>query len=119
MADDREQLGRLVRETWVKWACEQENPKNSWLTGWDELDDGRREVDMRIGEAVAAFVRERDSRTRIVSASGVKDLEAIGNGPLLDPDCRDGKHSSCMGAPCECPVPGVHATRHEHERSTA
>lgn len=22
--------------------------------------------------------------------------------PLLDPDCRDGKHGSCMGDPCEC-----------------
>lgn len=22
--------------------------------------------------------------------------------PLLDPDCRDGKHSSCVGGPCEC-----------------
>lgn len=29
-------------------------------------------------------------------------LEAIGAGPLLDPDCRDGKHQSCVGAPCEC-----------------
>lgn len=23
--------------------------------------------------------------------------------PLLDPDCRDGKHGSCVGSPCECP----------------
>jgi hypothetical protein len=23
--------------------------------------------------------------------------------PLLDPDCRDGKHQSCVGPPCECP----------------
>lgn len=22
--------------------------------------------------------------------------------PLLDPDCRDGKHGSCVGGPCEC-----------------
>ena len=22
--------------------------------------------------------------------------------PLFDPDCRDGKHGSCVGAPCEC-----------------
>jgi hypothetical protein len=22
--------------------------------------------------------------------------------PLLDPDCRDGKHASCTGGPCEC-----------------
>ena len=30
------------------------------------------------------------------------DLIAEGTGPLLDPDCRDGKHASCIGAPCEC-----------------
>ena len=54
MADDREPLGRIVRETWVAWAKEQPDPKPSWLTGWDELDDGQREVDMRIGSAVAA-----------------------------------------------------------------
>lgn len=50
----REDLGRLVRETWIAWAREQTDPKPSWLTGWDELDDGQREVDRRIGAAVAA-----------------------------------------------------------------
>ena len=29
-------------------------------------------------------------------------LTAEGSGPLLDPDCRDGKHTSCVGGPCEC-----------------
>lgn len=51
---NREDLGRIVRETWVKWASEQPDPKPSWLTEWEDLDDGQREVDMRIGEAVAA-----------------------------------------------------------------
>src|SRR5579859_3771929 len=55
----REDLGRLVRETWVKWASEQSDPKPSWLTGWDELDEGQREVDCRIGEAAAAAGKER------------------------------------------------------------
>jgi len=59
MPDDREPLGRLVRETWVAWAKEQDDPKPGWLTGWDELDDGQREVDMRIGSAVEAKVRRR------------------------------------------------------------
>jgi hypothetical protein len=53
MADPREPLGRVVRETWVAWAREQSDPKPSWLTGWDELDAGQREVDMRIGAALA------------------------------------------------------------------
>jgi len=53
-AADREALGRIVRDTWVAWAREQPDPKPSWLVGWDELDDDQREVDMRIGEALAA-----------------------------------------------------------------
>lgn len=56
---DREACGRLVRETWVKWASEQPDPKPSWLVPWEDLDAGQREVDMRIGEAVAAAERER------------------------------------------------------------
>lgn len=53
---DREALGRLVRETWVAWAREQADAKPSWLLPWEELAERDREVDMRIGEAVAAFV---------------------------------------------------------------
>jgi len=144
VADEREQLGRLVRETWVAWAGEQPDPKPSWLAGWDELDDGQREADMRIGEAVAAAEQERirqlairtgavctgDEGTscffadligggerRVVMAPGIPDLVAVGNGPLLDPSCRDGQHVLCLGAPCECPVPGVHSARHDHERT--
>jgi hypothetical protein len=56
---ERERLGCLVRETWVAWAREQPGPKPSWLTGWDDLDEGQREVDMRIGVAVAVAERER------------------------------------------------------------
>lgn len=36
------------------------------------------------------------------SVDQLPDLAAEGCGPLLDPDCRDGKHASCVGAPCEC-----------------
>jgi len=54
MSDDREPLGRLVRETWIDWALEQPGAiKPAWLTRWEDLDDGQREVDMRIGAAVA------------------------------------------------------------------
>jgi hypothetical protein len=49
-----EQLGRIVRAAWVAWAKEQPSPKPSWLTPWSELDEGQREVDIRIGQAVAA-----------------------------------------------------------------
>ena len=51
-AEPRELVGRMVRQEWVEWAKEQPNPKPSWLIPWEELDDGQREVDMRIGETL-------------------------------------------------------------------
>lgn len=56
MADDRESLGRIVRETWVNWALEQPDVADhaSWIVPWDKLPERDREVDMRIGSAVAA-----------------------------------------------------------------
>jgi hypothetical protein len=50
--EPRELVGRYVREIWIHWAREQSNPKPSWLLSWEALDDGDREVDMRIGEAL-------------------------------------------------------------------
>ena len=49
---DREALGRRVREVWVEWAREQDEPKPSWLVGWDDLGEPDREVDRRIGETL-------------------------------------------------------------------
>lgn len=54
---DRESLGRLVREVWVAWAREQPRPKAHHLDLWEQLDEGGREVDRRIGAAVADRVR--------------------------------------------------------------
>lgn len=48
--EPRELLGRLVRQTWTEWAAEQPDAKPSWLLPWEEIDEGQREVDMRIGE---------------------------------------------------------------------
>ena len=50
---DREALGQLVRVAWVEWAREQDHPKKHWLSSWAELPEPMREVDRRIGEAVA------------------------------------------------------------------
>jgi hypothetical protein len=58
---DREARGRLVRETWVRWASRQRRPKKSWMTGWDKLDDGQREVDMLIGDAL-----HQDTLTKVM-----------------------------------------------------
>ena len=57
MTDPREPYGRLVRQVWVTWAAQQENPKPSWLLPWMALDDGQREAGMRIGSAVAEVAR--------------------------------------------------------------
>ena len=51
--EEREQLGRLVREEWIDWAREQPNPKPSWLVPWEELSETDREVDRRIGARLA------------------------------------------------------------------
>ncbi len=51
---DREALGQKVREVWIDWASEQPNPKASWLVPWEGLSEPDREVDRRIGEALAA-----------------------------------------------------------------
>jgi hypothetical protein len=56
VADDREPLGRIVRETWVAWALEQPDVGDhpSWVKPWTDLPGRDKEVDMRIGSAVAA-----------------------------------------------------------------
>lgn len=53
---ERERLGRVVREAWIAWAAARPNPKPSWLLPWEELSEPDREADRVIGEAVAAAV---------------------------------------------------------------
>ena len=70
------ELGRLVRETWVQWASEQPSPKPSWLTPWDDLDGGQREVDTRIGEAVAAAEQDRLRPVLVDALEGMLEMFA-------------------------------------------
>lgn len=58
---DREQLGRFVREAWVRWAKTQPNPKPSWLVDYDELSEPDKEADRQIGEAVARWTIIHDA----------------------------------------------------------
>lgn len=51
-----EMLGVEVRRVWLAWAREQPNPKPSWLVPWEELSEPDREVDRRIGMAIATLV---------------------------------------------------------------
>lgn len=47
----RDAGGRIVREAWIRWALTQPNPKPSWLTPYDELDEPDKEADRQIYEA--------------------------------------------------------------------
>jgi hypothetical protein len=51
----RDELGRMVREAWVRWAETQPNPKPSWLAPYDDLSEPDKEADRQIGEAVARW----------------------------------------------------------------
>ena len=46
---DPEEVGKLVREIWIKWAREQPVIKPSWTQPWEALSEPDREVDRRIG----------------------------------------------------------------------
>ena len=52
---DRDTLGRMVRESWVRWAQTQPNPKPSWLVPYAELAEPDKEADRQIGEAIARW----------------------------------------------------------------
>jgi hypothetical protein len=68
---NREFLGRVVREAWVKWAQQQSNPKPSWLAPYDELSEVDKEADRQIGEAVTQWVLSIKSATWEVTAEKV------------------------------------------------
>lgn len=52
---DRDELGRMVREAWVRWAQTQPMPKASWLIPYNELTEADKEADRQIGEAIARW----------------------------------------------------------------
>jgi len=56
--DEREQLGRAARTAWNAYWTEQ--GQSGGLCAWETLRETDREVDRRIGEAVARLVRDRD-----------------------------------------------------------
>lgn len=58
---DRETLGRMVREAWIRWAETQPNPKPSWLVPYDALAECDKEADRQIGEAVARWTLIADA----------------------------------------------------------
>ena len=67
---DRDQLGRFVREAWVRWAETQPNPKPSWLLPYDDLGEPDKEADRQIGEAVARWALIGDAAIRSARNGG-------------------------------------------------
>jgi hypothetical protein len=53
LEEKKEDLGRLVRKTWIDWARRQHNCKESWLLSYDELPLAEREIDNEIGYTLA------------------------------------------------------------------
>ena len=51
MADDREPYGRIVHEIRLAFNTELSHPRG--VLPWEQRDEGQREMDMRIGSAVA------------------------------------------------------------------
>ncbi len=58
---DRDTVGRMVREAWVRWAETQPTPKPSWLVPYDDLNEPDKEADRQIGEAVARWTLAFDA----------------------------------------------------------
>jgi hypothetical protein len=47
---DREQLGRAVRDVWLEHQRAKDQPKPQNLLSWEELDEGAKEIEMKMGE---------------------------------------------------------------------
>lgn len=52
LAINRDLLGQMVREAWVRWAKTQPNPKPSWLEPYECLSEADQEADRQIGEVI-------------------------------------------------------------------
>jgi len=65
---NRDSLGRMVREAWVRWAKTRPDPKPSWLVPYDELSEPDKEADRQIGETVARWTLAMDASRRSAMA---------------------------------------------------
>lgn len=51
-----DELGRVVRDAWVAYCVETGRVQSNHIWPWERLDEWNREVDRRIGKAVADYV---------------------------------------------------------------
>jgi hypothetical protein len=63
----RDELGRMVREAWVRWAGSQPNPKASWLVAYENLSREDQEADCQIGESLSRWTLIGDSARTALS----------------------------------------------------
>lgn len=64
---DRETLGREVRRVWIEFCREIGDDKPSHLASWEDMTEPEREVDRRIGEAIARMaLTEEVERLRLI-----------------------------------------------------
>ena len=108
VTEPRELVGRLVRQVWTEWAREQPDPKPSWLLSWEELDDGQREVDMRIGAMLFSKGRRAGIEYVISAISGFHEAQParVSAGPpvMVCPRC-----SQADGVLVQAPCPEMKA----------
>ena len=78
---DRDEGGRMVRETWVRWAQTQPTPKSSWLAPYDALSEEDKEADRQIAETIGRWTLLLDAAARSIdaaeAASTIERLSAI------------------------------------------
>jgi hypothetical protein len=79
---DRDTLGHLVREAWVRWALTQPNPKPSWLVPYDELSEPDKEADRQIGEAIARWTIIHAAADEMLDQDATAALSAAPARPL-------------------------------------
>src|SRR5215469_3515379 len=65
----RDELGRMVREAWIRWAQTQPNPKSSWLVPYEELCEPDKEAHRQIGETVARWTLIGDAAAHSVETT--------------------------------------------------
>jgi len=68
IAFSRDELGRMVREAWVRWAQTRPNPKPTWLVPYDDLAEPDKEADRQIGEAIARWTLIGDAARASVTS---------------------------------------------------
>ena len=92
--DPREPYGRIVHEQRRAWVAGQ--PGKFYAVVWEDRDEGQRELDRRIGEAVMAAERERIARLldAMAAGSGGQSRHALRNAAQ---QVRSGAHVLLLG----------------------